>query len=463
MRRFAFAFTLLLAGSVPSVASADTSRFGELFPDQPSLTSQTNQQLADLAQTQLDPGAASADNCDVKRPESGCVGSGFTYVGQFIDHDLTLDTSPSPLAPVDFTQLINNRSLRFDLDSVYGGGPATAPQLYKPDGKHFRVQDPNPNGVRDLPRNADGSAVLVEGRDDENEIIAQLHTAFLLAHNAFVDKGLSFAQARRALVLYYQRAVVDDYLPHVAAPLVTSADTNADVSRLVLTGMTPIEFSVAAFRFGHSQVRQAYELNEDSGLIDVFNLAGNDLHGGRQIPAGRQIGWGNFFPELADPDDADGGNISRRIDPLISGSLFQLPIPGAEAAGSNVLAFRNMIRAKFYDMPSGQTLARRMGLTVLSSGQLHLPSTVAAAFKNGVPLWYYILAESSVREDGRRLGPVGSRIVNETFTATLLRDPDSILRGNAKFQPAAEIAGADGKVQFSDILRFAGVVDTAEG
>jgi hypothetical protein len=122
MRRFAFAFTLLLAVSVPSVASADTSRFGELFPDQPGLTSQTDQQLADLAQTQLDPGAASADNCDVKDPESGCVGSGFTYVGQFIDHDLTLDTSPSPLAPVDFTQLINNRSLRFDLDSVYGDG-----------------------------------------------------------------------------------------------------------------------------------------------------------------------------------------------------------------------------------------------------------------------------------------------------------------------------------------------------
>ena len=99
MRRFAFAFTLLLAGSVPSVASADTSRFGELFPDQPSLTSQTNQQLADLAQTQLDPGAASADNCDVKRPESGCVGSGFTYVGQFIDHDLTLQQSQPPLRP----------------------------------------------------------------------------------------------------------------------------------------------------------------------------------------------------------------------------------------------------------------------------------------------------------------------------------------------------------------------------
>jgi Animal haem peroxidase len=243
-------------------------------------------------------------------------------------------------------------------------------------------------GVRDLPHNADGSAVVGDGRDDENQIIAQLHTAFLLAHNAFVDQGFSFAQAQRALVLYYQRAVVDDYLPHVAAPFVTSADTNADVSRLVSTGMTPIEFSVAAFRFGHSQVREAYELNEESGQIDVFNLAGNDLHGGRQIPAGRQIGWGNFFPELSDPDDADGVNISRRIDPLISRPLYQLPIPGAEAAGSNVLAFRNMIRAKFYEMPSRQTLARHMGLPLLSNSRLHLPATVAAAFNDGVPLWY---------------------------------------------------------------------------
>ena len=59
------------------------------------------------------------------------------------------------------TTLTNGRTFRLDLDSVYGGGPTVSPQLYA--GDRFKVQEPNANGVRDLPRNADGSAILVEG------------------------------------------------------------------------------------------------------------------------------------------------------------------------------------------------------------------------------------------------------------------------------------------------------------
>ena len=146
---------------------------------------------------------------------------------------------------------------------------------------------------------------------------------------------------------------------------------------------------------------------------------------------------------------------------MISRPLYQLPIPGAEATGSNVLAFRNMIRAKFYDMPSGQTLARHMGVP----SALRRPAASAGDScrsiqgRRAAVVLHPRRVPRYARTDGAS-GPVGSRIVNETFTATLLRDPDSILRGNAGFQPAAEIAGPDGKVQFSDILRFAGVTDT---
>ena len=145
-----------------------TSHFGRMFPGLPALNTQTNQQVADLAASMLDP--------NITDPGRGVQGrhgspSGITYFGQFVDHDLTLDTSASPTGEVDPTTLTSGRTFRFDLDSVYCGGPFVTPQIYAADHVHFLV-GPNANGVRDLPRNADGSAILCEHRNDENEILS---------------------------------------------------------------------------------------------------------------------------------------------------------------------------------------------------------------------------------------------------------------------------------------------------
>lgn len=462
-----FTFIAVLALAAPASAQ---SQFGEMFPDLPALDQHSAQQLADLAQLQLDPNLDSENNCTVTTPPvEGCVFTGFTYLGQFLDHDLTLDTSPSPTAPVDVTTLTNNRTFKLDLDSVYGGGPSGSPQLY--DGNKFKVQEPNANGVRDLPRNDAGRAILVEARNDENQIIAQLHLAFLKAHNAFIDQGLSFSEARRQLTLHYQQMVIDDYLPHVLnrGSLPHSAAgilQDGQAAHELASGMTPVEFSVASFRFGHSQVRRAYRLNGNNNCanLQVFNLANPvaSLMGGRMIQAGRQIDWGQFFEQFPEPVACTGlRNIGRKVDTLISSSLFQLPIPGAEAAGDNVLAFRNMIRAKFYDIPSGQSVADRLGEPVLTNEQLIDPvenPDLAAAFADGVPLWYYILAESSATEDGQRLGPIGTRLNGAVFASVLKQDADSIWKGNSGWNPDPDIAGPDGTVEMADIIRHAGVV-----
>jgi hypothetical protein len=443
-----------LAVLAPGAVASTPSHFGRMFPRLPGLTSPTSQQLADLAQTMLD------DNTD-DGLNNLAVPSGFTYFGQFIDHDLTLDTSPSPTSFVDPTKLTNGRTFRFDLDSLYGGGPDVSPQLYEADGEHLRVQDPSPNDVRDLPRNPDGSAVLVEGRNDENELIAQVHTMMIMAHNRLVDEGDTFREAQRTLQLNYQWAVVHDYLPNIVGQDVVDSilRRNGDVrTRFYKPSsdhpMTPVEFSVAAFRFGHSEVRKQYELNEDSGKIDVFSFTDPDLRGGRPLPAGRQAEWSNFFSELVDPADADGINHSRLIDTKISSSLFQLPIPGAEAQGSNVLAYRNMIRAKFYRMPSGQDVAKTMGIKPITPAQLNL----GRAFRHGTPLWYYILAEAQRRENGLVLGPVGARIDAEVFLRLLDLDQRSYLHVR-HFTPDPEIAGEDGVLTLSDLFVFAGVAD----
>lgn len=450
---FIFVAAVALSSSRPAYSQSATN-FGRLFPGLPPLTGPTNQQLADLAQTQLDP------NLDEGNNEA--MLSGFTYLGQFIDHDLTLDQCcPVPLNPVDPTTIPNARTLRFDLDSVYGN-----PAAFAPDRVHLLVQEDNGNGVRDLPRRPDGSAIIGDGRNDENEIIGQLHVGFLKLHNAVAD-GMPQCRipANRGLVReclrrvegevrhLYQWVVLHQFLPHIVGQDVIDGLLDGRRLRCVLfcrAGFTPVEFSVAAYRFGHSMVRLAYEVNEDTGKIQVFSFTEPDLRGGRPLPAGRQIAWGNFLPELTEPGDEADVNVSRRIDTLLSRSLAQLPIPLTEAAGSNVLAFRNMLRAQSYGLPSYESVATAMGLTPVDTGVRFMPG-----FADGTPLWYGILEESSQLEDGVRLGPVGARIVAEVFLRVLKDDPSSIL--NVGFNP--RVPGQEGDLTLDDLLVFAGVAE----
>jgi hypothetical protein len=136
----------------------------------------------------FDQNVAAPTNPNDDNPDN--VPSFFTYFGRFLDHDMTLDLLPLPTEFVDPETIPNNRDPRLNLDSVYGGGPHVNPELYEADKKHFKV-----NG-RDLPRNPDGSAIINEGRNDENQVIAQIHVAFLRAHNRLIDEGYSFQKAR---------------------------------------------------------------------------------------------------------------------------------------------------------------------------------------------------------------------------------------------------------------------------
>jgi hypothetical protein len=457
-----------------AVPAAQADNFGRLFPDLPPQRN-SDQDLADLVQNMLDPNAVTENNCDDTTPLAGvgCSFSIMTYAGgQFIDHDITLDKTPSPLVDVDPTTLTNFRTFRLDLDSVYGGGPSESPQLYI--GDKFKVQDPNPNGVRDLPREPTvidprlgpiQPAILVEPRNDENQIIAQFHVAMLMAHNKLIDQGNSFDKARSILVRHYQAAVINELRDHtLSAKLGHDPLTNSnviDLARRQMNGMTPIEFSTAAFRYGHSNVRLAYRLNGNNNCqnLQVFSLTAPnaDLHGSRELQADRQIDWGMFTDEFPKPAgcEANDRNIQRKFDTLISASLFRLPIPGV-AERSNLLAFLNLVRASHYGVPSGQAIARSLNEPVLTDDEIGLSPDLQARFASGLPLWFYLLRESSVRENGQRLGPVGTQIVASSFLAMLLRDPNSVIR--KPLRPRIDIAGEDRKMTLGDLVNFAGTV-----
>ncbi len=216
--------------------------------------------------------------------------AGITFFGQFIDHDLTLDTAPQPNAPVDPTTLVNGRTFAFDLDSVYGGGPKKSPQLY--DGKKFKIGVATDGVSPDLHRDPKtGKAILIEPRNDENLIIAQIHLSFLRLHNELIDQGMSFDQAQATVVDAYRYVVINDYLPQIVGEQAVKDALKAPVNKGFYqpgrkgAPFTPVEFSVAAFRFGHSQIRNAYNINDLSGGVPVFSLDGtNDLQRGPSTP-----------------------------------------------------------------------------------------------------------------------------------------------------------------------------------
>lgn len=435
---FALATSVAAAAPVAAVNPKPTpGHFFRLFPLTPPPRVPV-QQIADLAQTMLDPNAADGDNIGLT--------SGFTYTGQFLDHDLTLDASPPPTDTEDPTLEPNRRSFAFDLDSMYGGGLAGNPEFYDRAGRFLLVV--TPAGVVDYPRLATGQAIINEARNDENRVIAQIQLAFMQAHNRLINAGLSFVDARKTLVEFYKRAIAADFMPHTLSP-VNFPTLVQEVAKIRQSRGTPVEFSVAAYRFGHSQVRKAYILNEKSGKVQVFTLTGPDLRGGSVLPPNLVIDWSEFFSDLPNTDtDGNPINFGRKIDTLISSGLFVLPIPGAEATGSNVLAFRNMTRAMFYDLPSGETVARALHIPVVTVN-------AGSGFTLGnTPLWYYILAESQIVTGGTHLGPLGSAIVKAGFVAALMNEN---LPGRVNAAQTALLLGPDHLVTLSDIFVFAGV------
>src|SRR5205814_9912989 len=203
--------------------------------------------------------------------------AGYTYLGQFIDHDLTLDLTPLDRATPNVENTLNLRSPFLDLDHVYGGGPTLSPFLYEKGNRgaeRFLIGKTKDDLTlaEDLPRNVEGIALTGDPRQDENLILAQLHVAFLKLHNAIVsDPALlnaspayrragdtDFTVARRIVTWHYQWIVRHDYLPRIIDPItfqkLPELEQAAHANPLQ-TSTLPVEFNVGAFRFGHSMVR----------------------------------------------------------------------------------------------------------------------------------------------------------------------------------------------------------------
>jgi hypothetical protein len=418
-------------------------RFGLMFKKLPAY-SPSDKLLKGLAATMNDGKAPLSDVKDSDADYDMSMPAGYIYFGQFIDHDMTLDKTPLTLQQQDVAGMVNYDSPRFDLGSVYGGGPTANPELYDPARPGYLLVNQH-DQIHDLPRDEVGAAFLGDPRNDENLIVAQLHSVFLRLHNKFRDSGLSFEEARKKCRWHYQWLIVHDYLPRVVGQQVV--DRMLVKKNGVLTASTtfykpknpnrpyiPVEFSGAAYRYGHSMIRAEYEV-QDQHTVPIFGRDGyEDLRGNRPVPHNLWIDWNYFFdiPGLSSPDDR---NMARKIDAQISLPLSKLPstVVAATAGAIVALSERNLLRGKRLGLPSGQDVAVSMGIKPLTNAQLGLTE---AGWDKKAPLWYYVLKEAELG-GGQKLGPVGGRIVAEVILGLLALDKTSYFNANPGFNPGA--------------------------
>ena len=326
-------------------------RFGVMFKRLPAFAPR-DELLDGLARTMVEDQTVPDDSHLNTSPR---LFAGFTFIGQFIDHDITFDNTPLALQQADPDGTVNFRTPRYDLDSVYGRGPVDEPQFYDPADRDKLLVTANVNGVEDMPRDSNGRAIIPEPRNDENLIIVQLHKAVAKFHNRIVDyaraQGIRrewvFETARRLTRWHYQWAVTHDFLPRFVGdelvgpkgtvyreiagkpPVITLnyyKPTNKDGRPFM-----PVEFAVAAYRFGHSIIRPFYVINEstlDRGGVPVFGADGDfNLNGGRPIPGDLVMEWKNILP--VDPNFP--ARKPRKIDTGLSLPLTSPPRVGRPA------------------------------------------------------------------------------------------------------------------------------------
>ncbi len=386
--------------------------------------------------------------------QDGNVPAGFTFFAQFIDHDITLDPVSRLDRPADPSSLRNFRSPNLDLDCVYGGGPDVTPYLYRSDGKlviQRRRERRDGPWFDDLPRmGRTNVAIIGDPRNDENLFVSQLQLAFLKFHNRVLDDlpNGDFERARDTVVHYYHRAIVEDLLPRILDGR-QLADICHNGLRYYAGALKtehpcmPVEFSVAAYRFGHSQVRDRYHVNDRHLDVDLFD------QGGFMRPR-TYVDWRYMF----EFDGERAPQYARRIDTRLPAALMNLP--ARVAANPSSLAQRNLLRGRVFRLPSGQSVARRMAADgVIDVGEVLEPdeATRRSGMKD-TPLWYYVLQEAG-ESGGDRLGPVGSRIVGEVLVGLIEHYRDRTGKG-LDLVPEVDIGLPEpGRCRVVDILAYA--------
>jgi Animal haem peroxidase len=508
-------------------SAAFQGRFGRMFRLLPAATYGKKDADSRLALMAL--GKAMTSSFDPPKDgfdgeESG-IPALYTYFAQFIDHDITFDPMTTLIQHSDPDGLTDFRTPALDLDNVYGRGPGDQPYMYDNGGPKFLLGDRLGNGAPDLPRNNANPrrALIGDPRNDENSIVSQFQALMLRFHNRVVDDnpGLEFPALQKIVRWHYQWVVIHDFLPKiVSAEVLKSLKQDGKYDKKLLKffhwknePFMPVEFSVAAYRLGHSMIRPGYRLNDDDAtLLPIFPIPPNaiaeipkgiadGLTGFQAMAANRGIDWGRFIdldgdvrPYGDDPDKVDPANAAMkkrlqfayRIDTSVVTPLSVLPASVVSDPPPS-LPQRNLIRSFELGLPTGQHVAKAMGVKPLDDSEIVIGKAVDdpsegdvlgtlselikknpqfSAFKENCPLWTYVLAEAARTRtqlpipvtggkniNTPQLGSVGGRIVAEVFLGMMFGENDSFLSADPGWTPTILKKGE--KFALRDIVAYA--------
>ena len=441
-----------------SLSTTDSGKYGRMFATLPSLAVDEEYLLKLGREGSLMDVDAAYDNRQ-ESTDNPRIAAGFPIFGQFIAHDITADRSLL-LHHARLEELRNFRAPRLDLECLYGAGPSGDPHLYDmEDFDKFLIGINDIGALDDLPRNRQGRALVGDPRNDVHLIISQLHLAFLKFHNRVVDwlreQGVPasdvFNKARTLVRWHYQWIVAHEFLPlSVGDALMHDLLTNgAQFYAFEESPFIPVEFADAAYRFGHSQIRSRYVLNKQGIAGNVFP----DCAGTCPVSHERVLDWYYFF----EIPGHQAPQASKKIDTSLAHSLMHLPesvVGKTEVPEQHSLAYRDLERGLALDFPSGEAIARAMGVEPLTGDEVGLHTL---GHHGETPLFYYILREAEVRNGGEHLGDVGGRIVAEVLLGLLDGDPTSYRNAETQWTPV--LPGAQkGDFKVADLLNFAGVV-----
>jgi len=469
-------------GTMEQTGEVLPQTFGRLLPEtqNPLQWSGDSQDLVAIFETMID--AMRVEDTDADALAGGPAEAGMTFLGQFIDHDVTFDATSSIGRAIDPRFIRNIRTPGLDLDCVYGDGPEASPHLYVNPNQHPDLHDAEGfmlygrvDNPYDLARNAQGTALIGDPRNDENIFVSQVHGAFVALHNilmshmaeggdvmsevvecaemgmssdlweeAIIPKLKDFEAVRRFIRLHYQWLIIHRFLPAFVTEAALEKARHPDAFPAEAAVM-PVEFSGATYRFGHATAQLSYALREGAEPTRFF-----EQRGFVRRPTSFNLDMNMMF-------DMDGqvAPRARAVSTKVAGPLFEWPFVGADLTFPGVvipresaakLPLRNVVRDRFaLEIASGQQVANHLGLQ-----PLNVPAALADANITKTPLWFYALEEADASGQGK-LDGAGGTIVAWVLLRLLRLDKTSVLH-QPHFKPWSGFGGED--MTMGDLMSF---------
>jgi hypothetical protein len=497
-------------------------KYGRMFNSE--AFNPTDKQLDKLALLMTDSEVFFGHLTDTKSVEesistSNLIPAGYVYLAQFLDHDISFDSRSDrfrhedhPWQSPDITKVFNKRRPFFDLETIYGfDNPTnekeyTRAELMKAGSKTLlnlgmttpEYLDPISSGARgeypnDLPRQEKSPlAKVVDLRNDSNLALAQTQVAFMKFHNAVIkqlndsDSSEVFEKARKIAIRHYQYIILTDFLPKI----VKNEILTEVIAEIVKNGQgkyyhpaadnifIPIEFSIAAFRMGHSMIRNEYHWNikrkaHISDLLYHTGIGGTENNGinkksKNKLRSAWIINWNWFYDFNPSGEKEKNFNFAEPIDTKFSTGLNNLiPHHSSGHGRANSLSALDLYRGRLWKLPAGQDIAKEIadktGEEILSSDDIEstfgekLTQEYRDFFKKETQFLYDLLAEAEVqnkRFNTTTLGNVGSRIVAEVIVKLLFESPYSILKKDLESDEIFLGKETNGKFGMTEMLTF---------